>query len=49
MQSRPSRARNKDSHFVGMLADRLVGMKPATGAKCLIDVVGAQGFEPWTR
>jgi len=32
-----------------MTGDRLVGMKTATAAKCLIDVVGAQGFEPWTR
>jgi hypothetical protein len=40
---------NKSSHFVGMPADRPVGMKPATGVKSLIDVVGAQGFEPWTR
>jgi hypothetical protein len=34
---------------VGLRAERLVGMKPAPVAKCLIDVVGAQGFEPWTR
>jgi hypothetical protein len=34
---------------VERLRARLVGMNRAAKAKCLIDVVGAQGFEPWTR
>jgi hypothetical protein len=40
---------NETWQFVGMPADRFVGMKSALKAKCLKRLVGAQGLEPWTR
>lgn len=36
------------ARFVGMTADRVVGMNPPPGLSALF-MVGAQGLEPWTR
>jgi hypothetical protein len=40
---------NKSSHFVGMPAHHDVGMNFPPVIKSLKGLVGAQGFEPWTR
>jgi hypothetical protein len=39
----------KGGRFVRIAADQLVRMKVPPAAKCVKVLVGAQGFEPWTR